>query len=429
MSSEAMAWAKQCSEAGPVPQLVLILMADWADHENKAWPGIKKLANLTGRSERTIIRAIKRLEDFGLITKSARTAWCALDNPACLAKGPHKHRTSNMYHLNVGAVIVAATDKPNDLMPSVISDKMSLMTETAESCDISISDKMSHMGSISDISGRSIVTPVSPVCNSDTPDAYSPDPTPPALNADPVRSENQDFLSEHGAANADAAKSRGQLAAEMLAAGENPACMVANGLWDTRQLADALTWAASHIDVPQVAKLHSKSSGNGAGHTENGLDNDLNALIGACLPQWMQSMDTTGARKVAAMLNERIEAGWTPAQIRSVMGEMPPNGTKRMSGLVAYRLTNNAAPSDAPAARQSAAQQAREATIEAARTAQAAAIAAQQEAIKTPEERERERAAARMWERMRASHPEASNGELALLIQEAMSEQRSMKVG
>ena len=72
MSSEAMAWAKQCSEAGPVPQLVLILMADWADHENKAWPGIKKLANLTGRSERTIIRAIKRLEDFGLITKSAR---------------------------------------------------------------------------------------------------------------------------------------------------------------------------------------------------------------------------------------------------------------------------------------------------------------------------------------------------------------------
>ena len=140
-------------------------------------------------------------------------------------------------------------------------------------------------------------------------------------------------------------------------------------------------------------------------------------------------MDTTGARKVAAMLNERIEAGWTPAQIRSVMGEMPPNGTKRMSGLVAYRLTNNAAPSDAPAARQSAAQQAREATIEAARTAQAAAIAAQQEAIKTPEERERERAAARMWERMRAAHPEASNGELALLIQEAMSEQRSMKVG
>ncbi len=429
MSSEAMAWAKQCNAAGPVPQLVLILMADWADHENKAWPGIKKLANLTGRSERTIIRAIKRLEDFGLITKSARSAWCALDNPACLAKGPHKHRTSNMYHLNVGAVIVAATDKPDDLMPSAISDKMSLMAETAESCDISISDKMSHMGSISDISGRSIVTPVSPVCNSDTPDNYSPDPTQPALNADPVRSENQDFSSERGAANADATKSRGQLAAEMLAAGENPACMVANGLWDVHQLADALTWATSHNAAPQVAEPHPKSSNNGAGHPESGPDNDLNALIGACLPQWMHAMDTTGARKVAAMLSERIEAGWTPAQIRSLMGEMPRNGTKRMSGLVAYRLDENVGVADAPQARTAAARQAQEAAINAARQAQAAAIDAAVEAAKTPEERAREAAHKRMWEHMRAEHPEASNAELVLLVRDAMSEQRAMKVG
>ena len=41
MSSEAMAWAKRCGEVGSVPQLVLMLMADWADHENKAWPGVK----------------------------------------------------------------------------------------------------------------------------------------------------------------------------------------------------------------------------------------------------------------------------------------------------------------------------------------------------------------------------------------------------
>lgn len=440
MSSEAMAWAKQCSAAGAVPQLVLMLMADWADHENKAWPGIKKLATLTGRSERTIIRAIKRLESAGLITKSARSAWCALDNPVCLAKGPHKHRTSNLYRLNVGAVIVPATDASNTDVTAAINDKMSLMKETAESCGNPISDKMSLLSFNSDISGRSIVTPVSPVCNRDTLEDYPPDPTQPsppdggAPSADPGSGPvgsgaGQEDLSAPagllGSADADAeaATARGERAAEMLASGENPASMVASGLWDAQQLAEALAWAAEHpapARAPETTQQRQEVAPQAARREHDHVD-EASALIGACLPTWMQAMDRSGARQVAAMLAERIAAGWKPAEVRGLMGEKPTTGVRRMSGLVVYRLDENVGIHDAPQARTAAARQAQEAEIEAARQAQEAAIEAATEAAKTPEERARETAYSQMWEHMRAEHPQVSRSELVGLVRDALA--------
>ena len=149
---------------------------------------------------------------------------------------------------------------------------------------------------------------------------------------------------------------------------------------------------------------------------------DAGALIGACLPEWMQAMDRTGARQVAAMLAERIAAGWTPAQIRGLMGEKPANGVRRMSSLAAYRLDENVGVADAPQARTAAARQAQAAAIDAARQAQEAAIDAAAEAAKTPEERAREEAHTRMWEHMRAAHPQASNAELVGLVHEAMKQ-------
>lgn len=256
-------------------------------------------------------------------------------------------------------------------------------------------------------------------------------PSPSQSRRDPVESGAiQDNLSAQGAvpgsadAEAGAATARGEIAAEMLAAGENPARMVAEGWWSAGELAEALAWAAEHpvpAQAPETAQEHQENAPQANRQERNHAD-EANALIGACLPEWMQAMDLTGAHQVAGMLAERIAAGWTPAQIRSLMGEMPRNGIKRMSGLVAYRLDENVGVADAPRARTAAARQAQEAAINAALQAQAAAIDAQQEAIKTPEERERERAAARMWEHMRAEHPEASNAELVLLVRDAMNQ-------
>ena len=252
-------------------------------------------------------------------------------------------------------------------------------------------------------------------------------PNPPQPPRDPVGSGSiQDDLSVHGSADADAeaATARGELAAEMLAAGENPASMVAEGWWNAGQLAEALAWAAEHpasARAPKTTQQRQEVAPQAA-HQEPGHVDEASALIGACLPEWMQAMDRTGARQVAGMLAERIAAGWTPAQIRSLMGEKPANGVRRMSSLVAYRLDENVGVADAPQARTAAARQAQEAAIDAARQAQEAAIDAAAEAAKTPEERAREEAHSRMWEHMRAAHPQASNAELVGLVHEAMKQ-------
>lgn len=255
-------------------------------------------------------------------------------------------------------------------------------------------------------------------------------PNPPQPPRDPVGSGAiQDDLSAQGAvpgsadADAEAATARGELAAEMLAAGENPASLVAEGWWNAGQLAEALAWAAEHPAPARASETTQQRQevAPQAARREHDPVDEASALIGACLPEWMQAMDRTGARQVAGMLAERIAAGWTPAQIRSLMGEKPANGVRRMSSLVAYRLDQNAGIADAPQARAAAARKAQEAAIDAARQAQEAAIDAVIDAAKTPEERAREEAHRRMWERMRAAHPQASYAELLALVRDAFA--------
>ena len=347
MSSEAMAWAKRCGEVGSVPQLVLMLMADWADHEDKAWPGVKTLAAMTCRSDRTIIRAVKRLEDAGLIEKSARTAWCALDNPACLSKGPHKHRTSNLYRLKVGAVPVLPArgrSVPGAKEEESKGDRMSLMKETAESCGNPISDKMSLLSFNSDISGRSIVTPVSPVCNRDTLEDYPPDPTQPS----PPIAEVSDV--DFGLGSVGSGIDSGDEAVTEVAAASPVATSATRG---------------GRRD-PQKRPGAAKDPGAGRG-AESASEADL-AILAACVPESMRVMDARGLGLVVGLLRERLDAGWAPGEIKRLLDSPLPDRVARMSGLVASRLRRLVAVGESPRAQAAAATRERE-RLEAKRAA------------------------------------------------------------
>mgnify|MGYP001645001888 CR=1 FL=1 len=391
MSSEAMAWAKRCGEVGSVPQLVLMLMADWADHENKAWPGVKTLASMTSRSERTIIRAVKRLEEAGLIEKSARTAWCALDNPACLSKGPHKHRTSNLYRLKVGAVPVLPAKGcavPGAKEGESKGDKMSLMAGTAESCGNPISDKVSPLGSNSDISGRSIVTPVSPVCISDTKEIYPPDPTQPSPPAGVVPSA--DPGSGPVGSGADPGVEDQVIAASPLAVTAPPAGPAEPGPSAARPAGAGA--GSGGRGAPAAAREPRRSPSGESGGRSGGPGPDP-ALMGACLPEWALAMDARGARTVAGLLAERVAAGWRPGEIRALMGAPPRDGARRMASLIAYRLRENVDPASAPARAGKAVREAGERRAAERREETERA----REAARSPEERAWAEAYARAW--------------------------------
>jgi len=71
MSVKAMAWAwEQPITANQ--KLVLLALADHADHKGICWPGLTGIAEKTGISRRQVQRLITQLEDARLVTRSKR---------------------------------------------------------------------------------------------------------------------------------------------------------------------------------------------------------------------------------------------------------------------------------------------------------------------------------------------------------------------
>lgn len=100
---------------------------------------------------------------------------------------------------------------------------------------------------------------------------------------------------------------------------------------------------ATTPEAPADGKASSVSSVEGLTEHEAGL-------IAECLPTAMHAMDAHGAKRVAALLDERIRAGWHPNQIQRLMGQAPmPAHVHRMAGLVSSRLEHNILPQNAPA--------------------------------------------------------------------------------
>lgn len=73
MSGAALGWAKAQAAPTRIAKAVLICLADYADPDHCAWPSIGTLASEVQASERTIQRALRSLEEAGLIEVSART--------------------------------------------------------------------------------------------------------------------------------------------------------------------------------------------------------------------------------------------------------------------------------------------------------------------------------------------------------------------
>ena len=439
------------------PLLVLLALADAANDEGYCWHNQKTLCKKSRQSASTARRALRKLEAMGLVTTFRRMTSKGLASNLYLlnvgAEPDHTLQSDQSVTLNVpdGATIdevIAEVERYRlfRMIPRPVkmtgggsgqNDRGVPADETfPHDSATGQNDRGGHddgRGAVTyDGTPRSQVTGPYKEEPSFEPSLMNPTlPNPSQPRRDPVGlGAIRDDLSAQGAvpgsadAEAEAATNRGEIAAEMLAAGENPASLVAQGWWNAGELAEALAWAAEHpvpAQAPETTQEHQENAPQATRQEHNHAD-EASALIGACLPKWMQAMDRTGARQVAGMLAERIAAGWTPAQIRSVMGEMPHNGIKRMSGLVAYRLDQNAGIEDAPRAHTAAARQAQAAAINAARQAQAAAINAAAEAAKTPEERAREAAHKRMWEHMCAAYPQASKAELVGLVHEAMTQ-------
>ncbi len=89
MSNRALNWAWDCQlKAGK--KILLLALADMADENDSCFPGQRRLAEMTGCSEDTVMRGLRELEALGLLTRQRRTVTGGF-------------RTSDRFMLHVGA--------------------------------------------------------------------------------------------------------------------------------------------------------------------------------------------------------------------------------------------------------------------------------------------------------------------------------------
>ena len=109
---------------------------------------------------------------------------------------------------------------------------------------------------------------------------------------------------------------------------------------------------------PGGAKDPAAMPGGGRG-AESASEADL-AILAACLPESMRLLDARGLGLVVGLLRERLDAGWTPGEIKRLLDSPLPDRVARMSGLVASRLRRLVAVGDSPRAQAAAASRERE---------------------------------------------------------------------
>ena len=297
MSIWAVNWAFHTEVAPPVHKLVLVALANFADDEDLAWPHVETLAGMASVSTRTVQRALKTLEEAGLIERSMGLA--------AGARGGLR-RTNSVYRLNV----------PDDLSrrrgvrtarPGVVREFSSFargdISGPAGSVDEGPSQVRCDMG----------VTTV------------------PSVNECPsqVRCDT------------------GVVTVDRCDTGDANRC-------DT---GDVSIGEPSVVEPPSQAPLPPTASpGAGPGVGLAGLGGEVVAddgggspppsgtvedwdLVRWCLPQPMQALDGPGVAVVVPLLRERLEAGWRPEGLREVLAADPlPDRVRHLAGLVAHRL-------------------------------------------------------------------------------------------
>ncbi|WP_172193293.1 helix-turn-helix domain-containing protein [Actinomyces faecalis] len=325
MSFQAVHWALH--EVQGVPnKLVLVVLAEYADEHGCCWPSQQAISRSAELSESTVRRTLRAYEQMGLISSTHRYV---------VDEDGSKRRASNVYQLHIGT------------QPQTLAETL---TEPATKAEEPVDN--SAEGLPVNLTGRGGPVENSPVGNSaghrvSGLNTYTGQSDRKVGATGQIRGATghqvtgittiQTTIENHQTRPDQTPKSH-QDASESAQVGSGQVGPDDGG-GDGGQ-------AASSVSSASVASP--ASAGPAGRQAPAGRDA---GLIAACLPAWMHPMDAPGAAQVAGLLRERVEAGWTPSQIASLMdAPPPPGGARRLSALVGYRLEANVAPELAPAA-------------------------------------------------------------------------------
>ena len=302
MSVRVLTWAWSLEEVMGSEALALLALADQANDEGLCWPAQEKLAPKARQSVSTLRRSLRSLEKMGLLTTITRSST--------------RGRRSNLYLLHIGA-------KPDLSMKS--AKAVTLSEEAVQACEM-----------LEEASGAKFVAnkPTGQIDRLPQPVTYDR-----VLYNEPSLGTTKPNPTLPTPARAQAASTK----------------VGSGGKTSTREIASARNVPVEGPGVP-VGEVKPRPGSRvqaapvkGLKTAEVGLSEQERALVGACLPAWMASLDKRGAHKVAEALKARVDAGWQPSQIRGLLDGNPPPQVMHMASLVLNRLERNVDIDCAPA--------------------------------------------------------------------------------
>lgn len=317
MSIYGVAWALDRVRGISVgAKIVLISLAEFANEQDVTWVSRERLISRVECSPRALSGYFKELEACGALTREARYEWCTSES--CSRTGEHKHRRGTVYRIHPELRIDVREATSADSAP---------VTESLES------QRKSHSGNIC-ASENTVANSRRSQAQTSATITYRKEPPiePPNLTPPPPVVEGSVGL---GNGYAD------QVAVE-------------------GEAASPVATSVPSEDRGGSPKPVRSPHGNG-GHqgAESASEADL-AILAACLPESMRLLDARGLGLVVGLLRERLDAGWTPGEIKRLLDSPLPDRVARMSGLVASRLRRLVAVGDSPRAQAAAASRERE---------------------------------------------------------------------
>ena len=328
MSIWAVNWAFHTEVAPPVHKLVLVALANFADDEDLAWPHVETLAGMASVSTRTVQRALKALEEAGLIERSMGLA--------AGARGGLR-RTNSVYRLNVpddlsrrkgvrtarpGVVREFSSFARGDISGAAVGSVGEGPSQVR--CDMGVTTVPSVNEGPSQVRcDTGVVT----VDRCDTGDANRCDTGDVSIGEPSlVEPPSQAPLPPTAWPGAGSGVGLAGLGGEIVAddgGGSSP----------SPRTVEVPGWESAPAGPGWEPGPGASSGPPGVPAVE---DWDL---VRRCLPQPMQALDGPGVAVVVPLLRERLEAGWRPEGLREVLAADPlPDRVRHLAGLVAHRL-------------------------------------------------------------------------------------------
>jgi len=300
--------------------LVLLALADAANDDGVCWPSQAEIGRKARLKDRAVRNQIRSLEAMGLVSVSRRAT--------------PQGRKTNVYRLNVGCDFSLQSKQPArnagwvEGLDSQPVDNPTFRCNQSNRHEMPVGDPT---GTVMPVATGTVM-PVATLYQ--TPNIQTPNLTPPP----PV---------------VEGSVGLGTGFADRVAVDGEPASPVATSVPPEGRRG------------PQKPRRSPKSEADRG--AESASEADL-AILAACVPEPMRVMDSRGLGLVVGLLRERLDAGWTPGEIKRLLDSPLPDRVARMSGFVASRLRRLVAVGESPRAQAAAATRERE-RLEAKRAA------------------------------------------------------------